>query len=196
MKTYIKFTLVFVLMAFNSLALVAQDSDEKSREAEKKDFHEKLKTLHVAHLTAELGLTESEAQEFWPVYNKMREEDRQLDHEKRDLMREVDRNYSSMTDAQAQSYLSKYKALERREAAAEFSEYHERIIEIIGVKRFFKLKKADYDFRRKMLKKFKSKRDKRTGHLNTQESEKMLELQKRRDILLCKRDSLKLVREG
>ncbi|ARN79259.1 hypothetical protein BST97_15390 [Nonlabens spongiae] len=168
----------------------------KQVERDVKEIHEKIKTLHVAHITAELELTESEAQEFWPVYNKMREEDRQIDHEKRDLMREIDRNYSSMTNAQAKSYLEKYKALERREAAAEFSEYHERIIDIVGIKRFFKLKKADYDFRRKMLRKFKSKRDKRTGFINDRIQEHKLEAQKRRDLLMEKRDSLKVVRES
>ena len=196
MKTFINYTLLGVFLVFNSLTSVAQDSGDKSRDAEKKEFHEKIKTLHVAHITAELELTESEAQEFWPVYNKMREEDRQIDHEKRDLMREIDRNYGAMTDAQAKSYLDKYKALERREAAAEFSEYHERIIDIVGIKRFFKLKKADYDFRRKMLKKFKSKRDKRTGFINDRIQEQKPEAQKRCDLLLEKCDSLKFVREG
>ena len=196
MKTYIKYTLVCVLFAFSGFTAVAQEKDKKSREAEKKEFHEKLKTLHVAHITAELDLTENEAQEFWPVYNKLREEDREIDHAKRDLMRKIDRNYSSMTDAQAQVYLSKYKTLERREAEAEFSEYHERIIEIIGTKRFFKLKKADYDFRRKMLKKFKSKRDKRTGQIYQQTKRIKLETVLKREDVLCKRDSLLHVREG
>ncbi len=196
MKTYIKYALLGVLLVFNSLIVVAQESNEKSREAEQKEFHEKIKTLHVAHITAELGLTESEAQEFWPVYNKMREEDRQIDHEKRDLMREIDRNYDAMTDAQAKSYLDKYKVLERREAAAEFSEFHERLISIVGIKRFFKLKKADYDFRRKMLKKFKSKRDKRTGFIHHRSRGQDAKAQSRRDLLLEKQDSLKAVREG
>lgn len=40
-------------------------------QADKSDYWEKVKSMKIAHITTEVGLTPEEAQAFWPVYNEM-----------------------------------------------------------------------------------------------------------------------------
>lgn len=41
---------------------------------QKEDWKEKLQSVKIAFLTAEIGLTPTEAQNFWPIYNSVSEE--------------------------------------------------------------------------------------------------------------------------
>ena len=49
----------------------------------KKGSREKIKALKVAYLTEQLNLTSSEAEKFWPIYNRFEKERYKLYYVKR-----------------------------------------------------------------------------------------------------------------
>lgn len=66
MKHRLIITIAVLLMA--ALNLNAQPNHQKE------DWKEKLQSVKIAFLTAEIGLTPTEAQNFWPIYNSVSEE--------------------------------------------------------------------------------------------------------------------------
>lgn len=66
MKHRLIITIAVLLMA--ALNLNAQPNQQKE------DWKEKLQSVKIAFLTAEIGLTPTEAQNFWPIYNSVSEE--------------------------------------------------------------------------------------------------------------------------
>lgn len=66
MKHRLNITIAVLLMA--ALNLNAQPNQQKE------DWKEKLQSVKIAFLTAEIGLTPTEAQNFWPIYNSVSEE--------------------------------------------------------------------------------------------------------------------------
>lgn len=126
---------------------------------DRKEARERIEAMAVAYITDELALTTAEAQKFWPVFNKMRDQRKQLEREKRSLIKEIEGNYESMSDGKAQEYVNKLKAVEKNISLAGYENSSDEIVAIIGAKRFLKLIKAEEDFRRKMLKEFRKRRD-------------------------------------
>jgi len=126
---------------------------------DRKQARERIDAMAVAYITDELALTTAEAQKFWPVFNKMREQRKQLERKKRNLIKEIEGDYESMSDSEAQDYVNKLKAVEKNISQAGYENSSDELIAIVGAKRFLKLIKAEEDFRRKMLKEFRKRRD-------------------------------------
>ncbi|MGB5983211.1 MAG: hypothetical protein WBG46_13805 [Nonlabens sp.] len=195
MKTY----LILFSSLFIAFTVVAQTSEKEHEGKDHSEMHEQIQNLLIAHITKEIELTTGEAQQFWPAYNAMRKERRAAEKEKKALMKEIVKGYDQMTENEATDYLDQYRALEQRIADANYSQNHEKIIQVIGVKRFFKLQKAEMDFRREMLRKYKNRgksRDKRKASVEDLRDERKSEYQNRRDALIEKRDSLKASRKS
>ena len=147
MKTKILFPIIFLLVASLSFA---QDHKEK---------REKVKALKVAYITEQLGLTSEEAQKFWPIYNTFDEKQMELRHEK---MRAIlDRfqpgNVDKLTEKEASALLVQMEKIEE-----DLFNLRKKFIKdlqgVISAKKIIKLKKAEEDFNREMLKQMREKR--------------------------------------
>ena len=75
MKKYIKIFLCVVLSGFVATVAFAGNQDKKDK---KGGWEEKVKAEKIAFLTSELELTVAEAEAFWPVYNAMESEKKEL----------------------------------------------------------------------------------------------------------------------
>ena len=142
MKTY--FTLLVLML---SLGVVAQGKDEK---------RERIKALKTAFITTELDLSSEEAAKFWPVYNDFDDKQFEIRHQKmRGLGKKIDA-VDSMSDKDALSILNQMEDLDE-----ELLQNKKKLISslkpIISAKKIIKLKKAEDEFQRKLLKQFKEK---------------------------------------
>lgn len=142
MKTY--FTLLVLML---SLAVLAQGKDEK---------RERIKALKTAFITTELNLSSEEAAKFWPVYNDFDDKQFEIRHQKmRGLGKKIDA-VDSMSDKDALSILNQMEDLDE-----ELLQNKKKLISslkpIISAKKIIKLKKAEDEFQRKLLKQFKDK---------------------------------------
>lgn len=141
------------------LAQVTIAQPPRDGEPDRKEARDRIEAMAVAYITDELSLTTQEAQKFWPIFNEMRKKRMELDRSKRKLIKEMESNFEAMTDAQAQDYVNRLKVIETGISRAGYENRSEDIIAIIGAKRFLKLIKAEEDFRRKMIKEFRKRRD-------------------------------------
>ena len=147
MKTKIIFPIIFLLVASLSFS---QGFKEK---------REKVKALKVAYITEQLELTTDEAQKFWPIYNAFDENQSELRHEK---MRSIlDRfkpgNVEKLSEKDASNSLAQMEKIEE-----DLFNLKKKFIKdlqgVISAKKIIKLKKAEEDFNRELLKQMREKR--------------------------------------
>ena len=147
MKTKILFPIIFLLVTSLSFS---QGFKEK---------REKVKALKVAYITEQLELTTDEAQKFWPIYNAFDENQSELRHEK---MRAIlDRfkpgNVEKLSEEDASNSLIQMEKIEE-----DLFNLKKKFIKdlqgVISAKKIIKLKKAEEDFNRELLKQMREKR--------------------------------------
>jgi midasin (ATPase involved in ribosome maturation) len=138
-----------VLLLFTALSF-SQDFKEK---------REKIKALKVAYITEQLELTTDEAQRFWPIYNANEEKQFELRHKK---MRSIINKFENgglekLSDKEATSLIDQVESIED-----ELHDYKKKYIRelktVISAKKIIKLKKAEDEFNRKLMKQFRGKK--------------------------------------
>jgi len=138
-----------VLLLFTALSF-SQDFKEK---------REKIKALKVAYITEQLELTTDEAQRFWPIYNANEEKQFELRHKK---MRSIINKFENgglekLSDKEATSLIDQVESIED-----ELHDYNKKYIKelktVISAKKIIKLKKAEDEFNRKLMKQFRGKK--------------------------------------
>lgn len=147
-----------IICALLSLNMTAQPPDQSDRESRKEEMRSQIKSLLIAHLTKELDLSTEEAQKFWPLYNSIKEERNKLEREKKMLVKKLEKSFDTMTEKEALVYVDQMVALDQKISATNIDYKHDEIIAVIGAKRFLKLKKAEVDFRRKMMKEYRDRK--------------------------------------
>jgi hypothetical protein len=141
--------ILIVLLLFLSAHAIAQPGGERARE--------RIKTLQVAYFTEQLDLTSEEAQEFWPIYNELAEERQNSERQKRQLIRNIDTDFDNLTEQEAKKHISTLQSIEVMQANLDAT-YSSQIVDIIGAKRYLLLKKAEQDFKKKMLEEFQKRK--------------------------------------
>lgn len=142
--------LVPLLLLF-SISMFGQKDDHKEK-------WEQIKALKVSFLTTELSLTPEESEKFWPVYNTYEGKQWQIRHDKmRPIIRKIDEvGLDKMSEKEASGYLDKLQAAEE-----ELLNLRNKLIAdlkpIIGSAKLLKLKKAEDDFNKILLEKYKDK---------------------------------------
>ncbi|WP_298154912.1 sensor of ECF-type sigma factor [Flavobacterium sp.] len=122
---------------------------------------DKIKTLKVAFITKELALTTAEAEKFWPVFNTY--EDKQFEirfRKMRDIKKRMEKpGIDKLSDKEATVLLTQLE-----EAEQELSDNRKKLIaalkSVISPVKILKLKKAEDDFKSKLLKQYREKGDK------------------------------------
>lgn len=124
-----------------------------------KEKREKVKSLKVAYITEQLDLTSDEAQKFWPIYNAYDENQSELRHEKMRaiLDRFQPENVAKLSEKEASVLLVQMEKIEENLFTLK-KKFIKDLQEIISAKKIIKLKKAEEDFNRELLKQMRDKR--------------------------------------
>ena len=147
MKIKFIYPLVFLLISTLSFA---QDYKEK---------REKVKALKVAFITEKLELTSEEAQKFWPLYNAYDESKSELRYEKmRNILnRFKPGNVESLSEKEASALLIQMEKIEE-DLFNLRRKFIKDLQSIVSAKKIIKLKKAEEDFNRELVKQMREKR--------------------------------------
>lgn len=124
-----------------------------------KDRKEKVKALKVAYISEQLDLTSEEAQKFWPIYNTYDDKQSELRHEK---MRAIlDRfepgSVEKLSEKEASTLLTQMETIEENLFTLR-KKFIKDLQSAISAKKIIKLKKAEEDFNRHLLKQMREKR--------------------------------------
>ncbi|WP_447637446.1 sensor of ECF-type sigma factor [Flavobacterium microcysteis] len=136
---------LFLILLVFGLTASAQD-----------DKREQIKSLKTGFLTTELSLTADEAAKFWPVYNAYDDKQFELKHQKmRALNKKID-GIDSMSDKDALALINQMEDYEN-----ELFQNRRKLVSslksILSPVKILKLKKAEDDFNRKLLRQYKDK---------------------------------------
>ena len=119
---------------------------------------EKIKALKIAYITKDLNLSTSEAEKFWPIYNAFEEKQFDLRMVKlRKVRSELkSKPIDNFSDAEANSLLTQIDQLEN-----ESHENKKKLIadlrKIISPVKILKLKQAEDNFNKTLLKQYKNR---------------------------------------
>jgi flagellar motility protein MotE (MotC chaperone) len=111
----------------------------------------KVEALRVAFISKRLELSTAEAEKFWPIYNEYIDK---IQAAKKNLRQAYKRRVEPLSDADAEE-LYKLEAQTRQAEADLFKTYNERLKTIIGVKKMVKLRIAEDEFKRELIKTIK-----------------------------------------
>lgn len=122
-------------------------------------FRDQIKASKVAFITNELNLTTTEAEKFWPLYNTFDDKQREIKKERiKGYRNRLDDSEDKLTEKEAAAALAQMEKTED-----ELHQLRKKFIAdlkaILPATKILKLKKADEDFNRKLLKQYKNKRD-------------------------------------
>ena len=145
-----KFIIYIITALLFAIPLSSQDHDRGHVE-------ERLESKRIAYITSAIELSSEEAQNFWPVYNDYRKEQKALrgrfrpDSEKADgSNKKVERSLSELL-----SYEQDHLDLKKK--------YSENFKQIIGEKRTVKLLQSERRFKEGLIKGLQSRSSKRRG---------------------------------
>ncbi len=150
---------LLVLITATALGVSAQDDDMPAIPEERM---QEIKAQKTAFLTQRLDLSPAEAEKFWPVYNQF---DKELDANRKEMRAEHKalKKDTELTEAEASAAIDKemvgrQKELDiRKKYAADFKK-------TIGAVKTLKLAKAERDFRKELIKRFRDRmEDRRDG---------------------------------
>jgi hypothetical protein len=119
---------------------------------------DKIKALKTAFITTELSLTSQEAEKFWPIYNAFEDKQFELRHEKmKSYMKRMDADLETMSEKEAANLLTQMENVEE-----ETHQLRKKLVadlkNVISSHKIIKLKKAEEDFNRNLLKQFRENR--------------------------------------
>ncbi|WP_413512450.1 hypothetical protein [Myroides odoratus] len=142
-----RFLLLFIILSFSTHSQAQHPSSDQ------------IKSLKVAHLSSVLNLSSDEAEKFWPIYNVYDNKLFKLRHS--DIMK-----YLKSNETQDIEGLTEKQATEKMQALLTFEDDYcslrnQFILDckkILSNKQILLLKKAEDDFNRKLLKKYKDKK--------------------------------------
>ncbi len=132
-----KHALIYALIFFFSLPLMAQQEDKSKYDKEK------LESAKVAFITQRLDLSPEQAEKFWPAYN-------QHSKKKRSLMKEIDRlvkEDEEITDERAAAVIERKFEIQQQILDSEKA-FMKHIVKVISPVQAIKLDNVNKDFAR------------------------------------------------
>ena len=138
--------LVFVVVSLLSLPLVI---------AQNKEAMKKIESARIALITDRLGLSPSQAERFWPLYNEFSSQKREIRSEVSAARKNMDPQ--NITDQQSERLMDLQFDAKQKELNLE-KEYAGRLREVISSQQMFSLRKAEDDFKRMLLQRIEQRR--------------------------------------
>jgi hypothetical protein len=109
---------------------------------------DRVEALRVAFINKHVRLTEQEAGRFWPVYNEYHDKLKLIKRE----LRQVYRRYHEQAGEEVLRDLYQAEQQSRRAELDVHTAYSEKIRGIIGYQKYLRLRVAEENFRRELLK--------------------------------------------
>jgi hypothetical protein len=122
--------------------------------AQNKDT-EQIEQLKIAFFTEKLNLSAKEAVRFWPVYNKHNKRYEELRKNEWSSIKSKLEKIETLSQKEAEVLLDDYLAYKQARVGLR-EDFVKNLKEVITSKQIMMLKKAEYDFNKKLLKQYQS----------------------------------------
>ncbi len=124
--------------------------------------YEKIKALKRAYITEQLALTSTEAEKFWPVYNNYDEKLHKLRHRKRErIYQQIHLGAENLSDEEANKLIEESLSIETDQLEIQ-KQMIGALRKVISPKKIIGLRKAEDDFKRELLDRYRHGKDNST----------------------------------
>ena len=122
---------------------------------------EEIKAHKIAFITEKVNLTSTQAQKFWPIYNKHEQQVMALRKTQLESLKTLkDKNMDGLSDKKAKEVLVKYAEI-RGELTKKMEQLISLLEGVITPQQTIKLLMAEEGFKKKLLKRFRGRNQKR-----------------------------------
>lgn len=144
--------LTFALALCTSAGLSAHHSCQKG------EWKKKMQSEKIAFLTSEMDLTPEEAQEFWPVYNKVENEMDQAMHEVFSAFKALNQALEEgRSEKETEKLLDKYLEAQKKQKKVDAGRA-ERYLEVLPAEKVARLLIGEEKFRRQHIRRLHEKK--------------------------------------
>jgi hypothetical protein len=124
--------------------------------AQREDRRKRIKVLKIAFITERLNLTETEAQQFWPIYNAFEDANDKLRHKMHENRKGLD--FESISEQEAKLMLDDIIATEKLKNTLRET-FLTDLQKILPSKKIILLKITEDAFNRRLLEEMKKRRE-------------------------------------
>ncbi len=142
-----------------ALALAAGAGAESSahHSCQKGEWKKKIQSEKIAFLAAEIDITPEEAQEFWPVYNKVENEMDQAMHEVFSAFKALNQALEeSRSEKETEKLLDRYLEAQKKQKKVDAGRA-ERYLEVLPAEKVARLLIGEEKFRRQHIRRLHEK---------------------------------------
>ena len=118
---------------------------------------EQMQVERIAYFTEKIGLTPTEAQLFWPIYNEMDNKRTALFEERAAIMQKFMQDADKLNDKQIDEQLNRMAALQQQEMALP-AEYDAKFRKVMSARKVMNLYVAEMGFRTYLLQRMRDRR--------------------------------------
>ncbi len=154
--------LCLLLMAFTAApAALGQPPHDDPPEIPEERLQE-IKAQKSAYLTQKMNLTPEEAQRFWPIYNQYDEELETVRREHMKYMRSMRQKEGELSEKEANEMLDRQLAMHEKDLQIR-RKWDPQLRKAIGAQKMVQLLKAERDFHREVVRRFRDRGNGRDG---------------------------------
>lgn len=139
---------LLILMLSITAAVAASAQTDGGRQRQK--WFEEMRRYKSEYIADKLKLDDKQKAEFTPVYEQMDAEIGRLNHEMRQLERNIRKNGEKVTDTEYEKAAEAQFEIRTKEAAIERS-YFPKFKQILTPRQLYELKNAERDFNRNLM---------------------------------------------
>lgn len=142
--------LLFVLGIFFLIPVFTLSAQDKKAEEQKRQELENFRAKRVDYFTKEIGLTEKEAREFWPICNELDEKKFELNRNMRleiKKVRDAQKAGKNVSDAEYDNLINIVISTKEKEVELD-KEYIKKMRKILSAEKVSKYQRAEYKFAR------------------------------------------------
>ena len=149
MKNFI----TFIFISFFCMLSISAQHNEAARE--------KIKALKISYLTEKLNLTPEEAQKFWPIYNAYDQEQHALRSKQRSELKKSLKNnddVEALNESDAEKLIILKLSIDTKLHESQ-KDFVKKVKQVISFKKIIQLHVAEMEFGRKLMSKYRHKKD-------------------------------------
>lgn len=141
---------IIFISVFAIVALAGYSQDKSNTDKPNAEFWDAIRTKRIALFTDIIGLTPTEAQQFWPVYNAFDKERMELMNERRTLEKKLEESKTGLTQAEYQKIANDFVSTHVKEARL-METYNAKYLKILSAEKVCKLYHAERKFREVLM---------------------------------------------
>lgn len=124
----------------------SDNNKSENTQVDRQKEKEKIQAIKVAYMTEQIGLSTTESEKFWPIYNQYWKERRDIAHQTRDLFRRIEKGEIHKDD------ITMFLSLKDNENAT-MRRWTEKFKTVLSPEKTVKVFVAEENFKRFLLNK-------------------------------------------